>query len=401
MTSAPSPFLHDTLTIILAGGVGQRLYPLTKDRAKPAVPFGGIYRILDFTLSNCILSGLRRIYVLTQYKSDSMGRHLQLGWNVLNYELGEFLLPVPPQHRISNNWYQGTADAIFQNIYLLQNERPRRVLILSGDHLYNFDYRKLLAFHDETNSELTVAAMEIPIDEGSRFGIIQVNNNLQMVGFQEKPRDPEPMPGKPNVCLGSMGVYVFNTDVLVRSVSHDAKERTDHDFGKNVIPSVMEKHRVMVFPYEGYWRDIGTLDSYFEANMDMLKTPPPLDLFDRSWPMRTFQPQLPPSRIHLGGSGSIESSLVSPGCQVQNAKLKNCLLSPRVSIGEHSVLENVVVFENTRIGSNCVLRNAIIDKHVVIPNHFHLGVDPERDRRHFTVSEKGIVAIPRGMVIEE
>lgn len=399
--------LDDVLTIILAGGVGSRLYPLTKDRAKPSVPFGGMYRIIDFTLSNCLNSHLRRVYVLTQYKSHSLNRHLKLAWSFLNHELGEFIEAIPPQHRVNQSWYQGTADAIFQNIYTLQHVRPKYVLVLSGDHVYSCDYRNIIDYHVERNADLTVAAIEIPVDEGKRFGIIQVDEDSRMIGFQEKPQNPKPIPNQPGKTLGSMGVYLFNTDVLVKAVSRDAKEQSDHDFGKNIIPSMMERDRVFVYPYRNrYWKDIGTLESYFEATMELVAPNPPFNLFDDHWPVRTYRPPYPPAKVFQGKDDSgkplytFASSLISSGCLIRNANVNESILGSDVRIGDGSDIDRSIIFDDVRIGKDCRIRKTIIDKHVRIPDGTSIGFNPDDDRKHFHVSPEGIVVVPRAMFIE-
>ena len=295
---------HDKIfTIILAGGQGERLYPLTKDRAKPAVPFGGIYRIIDFTLSNCLNSGLRKIVVLTQYKSFSLDKHLRLGWNIFNNELNEYIEQIPPQQRISDQWYQGTADAVYQNIYTLGKEQPEMVLILSGDHIYKMDYRNMARFHLENKADLTIACMEVPVNEGKRYGVIKTDEENRIVGFHEKPSEPIPSPNNPEVTLVSMGIYLFNTTTLVKAIIDDAKQDTNHDFGKNIIPEMIHSKRVYAYPFTdgtnnnlNYWRDIGTLDAYWEANMDLVQESPEFNLYDKDWPIRTHQEQNPPTK---------------------------------------------------------------------------------------------------------
>ena len=295
--------LRETLALLLAGGQGERLHPLTRDRAKPAVPFGGAYRIIDFTLSNCVLSGLRRIYVLTQYKSLSLERHIRDGWHVLSEAIGEFVVPIPPQMRLGGSWYRGTADAIFQNIYTLEQERPRHVVILSGDHIYKMNYAKMLAFHRDRKADLTVACIEVPRDEARNFGVAGVEADGRIREWKEKPADPSPIPGREDVCLASMGVYVFDTEILVRRVSADAKRDTAHDFGHDVIPGMVEKDRVFAYPFvdenpgeKPYWRDIGRIESYYEANLELVTERPPFDLHDAAWPVRTAPYRAPPAR---------------------------------------------------------------------------------------------------------
>ena len=333
--------------MILAGGRGERLYPLTRDRAKPAVPFGAIYRIIDFTLSNCLNSGIRRIYALTQYKSISLQRHIQLGWNILSAPLGEFIEAVPAQQRIDEHWYQGTADAIFQNIYTLQAERPDLVLILSGDHIYKMDYRKMIAFHWERGADLTVAAIRMDRGLSREFGVIEVDRDWQIIGFQEKPEEPKAIPGDPGGILASMGIYIFNTEVLVRRLIEDARSESSHDFGKDIIPMMIGKDQVFALDFRqgdcggmGYWRDVGTIDAYYEANMDLISVTPQLNLYDLQWPILTYQPTSPPAKtvwIEEGRVGTALNSIISNGCIISGGNVKRSILSPKVTV--HSFAE--------------------------------------------------------------
>ncbi|MCG8377258.1 MAG: glucose-1-phosphate adenylyltransferase, partial [Chlorobiales bacterium] len=307
--------MTDTLCLLMAGGRGERLYPLTKDFAKPSVRFGGIYRIVDFTLSNCLNSNIRRIYVLTQYRSVSLDRHIRLGWSIFNHELGEFIECVPPQQRHVNRWYRGTADSIFQNIDILQAERPEQVLILSGDHIYKMDYNDMLAFHLKSEADMTIAGVEVDLAEASAFGVIGCDENFRITSWEEKPEHPSPVPGKPDKAFVSMGVYIFNTKSLVKTVIDDAKTPTSsHDFGKDIVPSMIEKHRVFVHRFSEpcnedvhYWRDVGTLDAYWESNMDLVSVVPQCNLYEEKWPIRTFQEQVPPAKtVFAGGEGEDE-----------------------------------------------------------------------------------------------
>lgn len=394
--------------MVLAGGEGQRLYPLTKDRAKPAVPFGGIYRIIDFTLSNCLNSGFHKIVILTQYKSLSLDRHIQLGWwNLFNYHLDEYIDIIPPQMRVSDQWYRGTADAIYQNIYTLEREHPEKVLILGGDHVYKMDYRKMLSYHIEKQADLTVGAVEVPIEESHRFGVLQVDETNQILGFQEKPSSPEPMPSDPTKILASMGIYLFDTEILVRRIIEDAKKDTTHDFGKDVIPAMVGKDKVYAYSFEDenqkpikYWRDIGTLDAYWEANMDLVAVDPLFNLYDKHWPIRTFQEQFPPAKTVLSNGefrGVALDSLVSPGCILSGARVIHSVLSPDVRIEFGSEVIDSVVMDGVRIGKDVKIKRAIIDKGVVVPDGTLIGYNLEEDRRHFTVTEKGIVVVPKEM----
>ena len=396
--------------MILAGGQGERLYPLTKDRAKPAVPFGGIYRIIDFTLSNCINSGLRKICVLTQYKSYSLDRHLRIGWNIFNNELDEFIENIPPQKRISDMWYQGTADAVYQNIYVLESEHPEKVLILAGDHIYKMDYRELIEFHETNNADLTVPCIEVPIKEASRFGVMSIDNEQQIVEFNEKPASPKPIQSNPEMALVSMGIYLFNTQVLVKRVIEDTKRDTIHDFGKNVIPSMINKDRVFAFIFRDknnkavkYWRDIGTIDAYWEANMDLVQVDPIFNLYDNNWPIRTYHEQLSPaktvfSELFPGGRcGTVLDSLVSNGCIISGARVERSILSPNVRIDNYSEVIDSILMAGVRIGKNVKIRKAIIDKSVIVPDGKHIGYNLEADAKQFVISEKGVVVAHKEM----
>ncbi|OHB86927.1 MAG: glucose-1-phosphate adenylyltransferase [Planctomycetes bacterium RIFCSPHIGHO2_02_FULL_40_12] len=398
---------HDKIfTIILAGGQGERLYPLTKDRAKPAVPFGGIYRIIDFTLSNCLNSGLRKIVVLTQYKSFSLDKHLRLGWNIFNNELNEYIEQIPPQQRISDQWYQGTADAVYQNIYTLEKEQPEMVLILSGDHVYKMDYSNMILFHKENEADITVACMEVPINEGKRFGVIKTNEENRITGFHEKPSEPSPSPNNPEAVLASMGIYLFNTRTLVKAIIDDAKQNTNHDFGKNIIPGMIQLKRVYAYPFgdeNNYWRDIGTLDAYWEANMDLVQASPEFNIYDKDWPIRTYKKQYPPAKTVFdknlpdGRTDMILNSTISEGCIISGAKVEGCVLSPDVIIDSRSEIYDSIIMESVRIGKNVKIRKAIIDKYVTIPDNFNIGYDPEEDTKHFTITDSGIVVVRKGM----
>lgn len=404
---------NELLTIILAGGHGERLYPLTKDRAKPSVPFGGVYRIIDFTLSNCINSGIRKMYLLTQYKSDSLERHLKAGWNFLNPDLGEFIMSIPPQFRASNKWYQGTADAIFQNIYTLQLERPKLVFLLSGDHIYKMDYMQMLNYHLDKKADVTVGAVEFELENARSFGIIEIDSDNRIIGFEEKPEKPKSMPLKPDKALVSMGVYLFETDELVKAVVSNAKSDNEHDIGKNIIPELIKKKKVYAYEFKDenkkdvlYWRDIGTLKSYFDAHMDLVEISPIFNLYDDAWPIRTYQPQHPPAKMvffeeHPGGRiGGAYNSLLSAGCIISGGKVVKSILSPCVRINSFSYVESSILFEGVDIGRYSVVKNAIIDKSVKVPANTQIGIDLNQDKERFTVSPEGIVAIPKGYQFE-
>jgi len=395
------------LAIILAGGRGERLYPLTRDRAKPAVPFGAIYRIIDFTLSNCLNSGIRRICVLTQYKSTSLQRHIQLGWNILSAPLGEFIEAVPAQQRIDEQWYQGTANAIFQNIYTLQVERPDLVLILSGDHIYKMDYRKMIAYHLEKGADLTVAAIRMDRILSKEFGVIEVDGTWRIIGFQEKPEEPRTIPGDAEGILASMGIYIFNTEMLVRRLIEDARSESSHDFGKDIIPMMIGKDQVFAFDFRegdwggmGYWRDVGTLDAYYEANMDLISITPQLNLYDSQWPILTYQPTSPPAKtvwIEEGRVGTALNSIISNGCIISGGNVKRSVLSPRVTIHSFAEIEGSILLEGVDVGRNAKIRRTIIDKEVQIPPGMEIGYHLEEDAKRFTVTASGIVVVPKGI----
>jgi glucose-1-phosphate adenylyltransferase len=399
--SAP---LDDCLVIVLAGGAGERLFPLTRERAKPAVYFGGPYRIIDFVLSNCINSGLRRIFIATQYKSLSLNRHVRMGWNVVSEELGEFIEILPPQKRISEHWYQGTADAVYQNLYSLAREEPRYLIILSGDHVYKMDYARMLGVHQERGAAVTLAAIEEPIADASRFGIVAVDDRDRITGFQEKPKHPIPIPGSPDFALASMGIYIFDMDVLVRALEADAAQATSHDFGKDIIPALI--HQVPVYAYRfydenkkssKYWRDIGTLDAYFEANMDLCHVNPEFNLYDPEWPMRTYQPQAPPAKFVFAETGrrcgQALDSVISPGCIISGSTVVGSVLCPNVRVHSFCHIEECILMPGVRVGRHARLRRAIVDRDVLIPRGALIGYDHEEDGRRHTVTESGIVVV--------
>jgi glucose-1-phosphate adenylyltransferase len=396
--------LDDTLVILLAGGAGERLYPLTKERAKPAVYFGGPYRIIDFTLSNCINSGLRRIFIATQYKSLSLNRHIRMGWNVVSEELGEFIEILPPQKRVGEHWYLGTADAVYQNLYSITREAPSHVIVLSGDHVYKMDYSKMLRFHVEKHADVTLAAIEVPLAAGRRFGIVSIDPSERVIDFQEKPEHPTPVPGSSDVALASMGIYIFKAEVLVDALERDAANSdSQHDFGRDIIPSLI--HTAPVYSYRfydenkkaaKYWRDIGTLDAYFEASMDLCQVNPEFNLYDPEWPLRTYQPQAPPAKFVFAEPqrcGHALDSIVSSGCIISGSRVVGSILCPNVRVHSFCEIDQSILMPGVRVGRHARIRRAIIDRDVLIPRGALIGYDLEEDRRRHTVTEGGVVVV--------
>jgi glucose-1-phosphate adenylyltransferase len=409
--------VNSVLTMILAGGKGTRLEPLTRDRAKPAVPFGGIYRIIDFTLSNCINSGLRKILVLTQYKAASLDRHITMGWNFFSRELDEYIDVLPPQQRIDDQWYRGTADAIYQNIYTIERTDPRLVLILAGDHIYKMDYMKMIRFHLESQADLTVGCIPVPLADCRHFGVMETDNQNRITNFVEKPPQTQPMPGEPRYFLASMGIYVFNARLLYELLFQDAaRNDSRHDFGTDIIPQMLGQFRVLAYRFQDrnrkdlpYWRDVGTLDAYYQANMDLVDTDPLLNLYDQEWPIRTYQPQIPPPKfvfedIGEGPSarrGEAHNSMVCQGCIISGGHVRGSILSPRVRINSYSLVENSILLDGVQVGRHCRIRNAIVDKYVNIPAGTEIGQDLARDQdRGLTITDKGIVIVPKGEITE-
>ncbi|MFT5734169.1 MAG: glucose-1-phosphate adenylyltransferase [Planctomycetota bacterium] len=406
-----------TLTFVLAGGRGERLSPLTQGRAKPAVPFGGAYRIIDFTLSNTIHSGLRRVFVLTQYKAYSLEEHLRYAWNFLPRRLAQFIVPRPPQHGGSGAWYRGTADAISQNLELLEQEECEHVLILSGDHIYKMDYGDMLVDHVESGAKCTIGAVEITSEEASRFGILEIDRESRVTGFQEKPdKNASEIPGKPGRCLGSMGIYIFEKDELVRRLEEDMAKTsgTSHDFGKDVLPAMVEdgtkvithSFREIGAPTNAspdaapYWRDVGTIDAYYDANLDLCSVTPKFNLYDRDWPIYTLWHNDPPAKTVFaepqGRSAHVVDSLLCNGSIVSGSRVRRSILSNRVYTGEDSDIEDCIIMSGVEVGDHVVLKKVIVDKWVKIPSGTQIGVDLEEDRKRFTVTESGIVVVPSG-----
>ncbi len=399
--------MPDILVVLLAGGAGERLYPLTRERAKPAVSFGGPYRIIDFTLSNCINSGLRHVYIATQYKSQSLNRHIRLGWSVVNSDLNEFIEILPPQKRVGENWYLGTADAVYQNLDLIERERPKRVLVLSGDHIYKMDYRRMLDEHLAKGAEVSVGALEVPLADGRRFGVLETDADQRVTGFREKPHAALPSPHNPEACLASMGVYVFETEVLLRELRRDAEEPTSHDFGKDIIPHLVgERSRVFAHLFldenrkaSRYWRDVGTLDAYYEASLDLIATEPVFNLYDDAWPMRTHQAQLPPPKFVFeqeGRRGAAYQSIVSMGCIVSGSEVRRSILSPGVRVHSYCDVQDSILMPDVVVNRHARIRRAIIDDEVEVPRGALVGYDPSEDRRRHTVSPGGVVVVTPG-----
>ena len=401
--------LKSTLALILAGGRGTRLKELTQWRVKPAVPFGGKFRIIDFVLSNCVNSDIRKIGILTQYKSQSLIRHVMRGWELLRSELDEFIECVPAQKRLGEDWYTGTADAIYQNIDLIRFYDPSYVMILAGDHIYKMDYRHMLAFHKGSKADLTVGCIDVPLDEAGRFGVMSVNEHYRITGFQEKPDRPVPMPDHDDRALASMGIYIFNTSFLIERLLKDAKdELSSHDLGKDIIPPVIDSNRVYAFPFVDfdnarpfYWRDVGTVDSYWQASMELIGVSPELNLYDMDWPIRTSPHHYPSAKFVFdddGRRGMAVDSIVSDGCIVSGAEVRHSLLSTNVRVAEYSTIKNSVILPNVKIGQRCRIANAIIDKECEIPEGTVIGENPEEDRRRFDVSPGGIVLVEPEML---
>jgi len=399
--------MKDTLGVLLAGGAGERLYPLTRDRAKPAVTFGGNYRIIDITLSNCINSDLRHVYILTQYKALSLNRHIREGWNIVARDLGEFVEILPPMKRVSENWYLGTADAVYQNIYSIGSEQPKHVLILSGDHIYKMNYGLMLEQHVASKADVTLATILIEPSETYRFGVVDVDRMGRIVGFEEKPeRTDIRSPYNPRLVSGSMGVYLFNTDVLIPVLLKDAEDsNSSHDFGKDILPRMAAEYRVYSFNFVDenkkealYWRDVGTLESLYEANMDLVAVSPVFNLYDKAWPIRTFQRQYPPAKFVFGEPGRMGmaiDSIVSSGCIISGGMVRNSVVSPDVRINSYSDVESSILFSHVNVGRHCRIRRAIVDRDVHIPEGTVIGFDPEADKERYFVTDSGITVVTR------
>ncbi|MBL1212803.1 MAG: glucose-1-phosphate adenylyltransferase [Ignavibacteriae bacterium] len=408
-----SSILRNTLTLILAGGLGERLKPLTSVRTKPSVPFGGKYRIIDFALSNCLNSGLRKIYVLTQYKSDSLNQHLYEAWNIFNPELGEFIYSVPPQQKTSNNWYLGTSNAIYQNLNFIREDSVESALILSGDHIYKMDYLKMLEYHLQKEADLTIACFYVPVDQANRYGIVGIDDEYNIKSFIEKPNNPPETPDKPGHSFVNMGVYIFKAGILKSVLEKMMAEKIpSEDFGKHVIPYMIKnKYKTRAYRFEDlnggsnpYWVDVGTIDSYYAASMDLIRVNPDFNLYDFAWPLRTKQLQYPPAKTlsHEGERvGRVFNSLVSDGTIISGGLVERSILGFNVRVNSYTYVTDSIVFDNVDIGRHSRIRRAIIDKNVKIPEHTEIGFNPEEDGKKFTISDTGIVVIPKGYVFEK
>jgi glucose-1-phosphate adenylyltransferase len=398
--------MRDAIVVLLAGGQGERLWPLTRDRAKPAVPFGAVYRIIDITLSNCVNSGLRRVFVLTQYKALSLSRHVRAGWSNLA-GLGEYIEILPPQMRVSKEWYQGTADAVYQNIYSIGSERSKHVFILSGDHIYKMNYAKMLQQHLDSGAEVTVGTIQIPTKEAAKqFGVIEVDKDWRIVGFEEKPAQPKESPHSPGRCNASMGIYIFNTQLLIPVLLADSEDpRSRHDFGKDILPRMISKHRVFAYNFVDensseslYWRDVGTLDAYYEANMDLVSVSPIFNLYDHDWPLRTWQHQYPPAKFVFADPdrmGVAVDSIVAGGSVISGGKVNRCVVGNNVRVNSYCEMSDSILYNHVNIGRHSKIRRAIIDRHVSLPERTEIGYDVEADKRRYHVTESGIVVVVR------
>jgi len=404
-----SRLTQSTLAVVMAGGRGERLKALTDHRCKPATHFGGKFRIIDFVLSNCVNSGIRRISVMTQYKAHSLIKHIQRGWGFLGGEFGEFIEVIPAQQQLGDHWYRGTADSLFQNLQIIKLHRPRLVLVLAGDHIYKMDYGPMLARHVERKADITVGVVEVPCEEARGFGVMTVDEEQRIIKFAEKPAQPDSIPGKEGIALASMGIYVFNAKLLYKMLEEEAASpETKHDFGRNIIPKAIDTLRVFAHPFQDvrtraqqYWRDVGTVDAFYDANMELVRVNPELNIYDEQWPIWTFQRQQPPAKFVFNEDerrGMAIDSMVSGGCIISGATVKDSLLFTNVRVEAGSLIERSLIFPDARIGSNCIVRNAIIDTAGQIPDGTQIGVDPAEDARRFYITEKGVVLATREML---
>jgi len=399
----------ETLALVLAGGRGSRLGRLTLWRAKPATPFGGKFRIIDFPLSNCMNSGIRRIGVLTQYKAHSLIRHVQKGWNFLRGEFNEFVELLPAQQRITTSWYQGTADAVYQNLDIIRGHSPEYVLVLAGDHIYKMDYGPMLAYHVENGADMTVGCIEVSQELAKSYGVMTSDENGRVVKFTEKPAKPDTVPGKGDTSLASMGIYIFNTRFLYEQLIKDADDPdSDHDFGKNIIPSVIENYRVMAYPFrdplsgqQGYWRDVGTVEAFWRANLELIGVTPELNLYDQDWPIWTYQEQLPPAKFIFDDEdrrGMAVDSMVSGGCIISGGVVRHSLLFSNVCVESRAYVKDSVILPDVVVGANAVVKNAVVDRGCRIPEGMIIGEDPEKDAEHFDVTPGGVVLVTPEML---
>jgi glucose-1-phosphate adenylyltransferase len=407
-----SRLTRNTLALILAGGRGSRLKHLTRWRSKPAVPFGGKFRIVDFPLSNCINSGIRKVGVLTQYKAHSLILHIQKGWGFLRGEFGEFVELWPAQQRIESTWYTGTADAVYQNLDIIRNHDPDYVLVLAGDHVYKMDYGTMIAHHVETGADMTVGCLEVDLETAKSFGVMEVDADQRVRSFQEKPQQPEPMPGRDDLALASMGIYVFNKAFLFEQLIKDSDTpSSSHDFGKDIIPNVIERYRVMAYPFrdvrsgrQAYWRDVGTVDAFWEANLELIGVTPPLNLYDETWPIWTYQEQLPPAKFVFDDPnrrGMAVDSMVSGGCIISGATVRHSLLFSNVRVNSYSTVSDSVILPDVEIGRRCVIKKAVIDRGVHLPEGTVIGEDPKEDAMRFHLSEGGVILVTGEMLGQE
>lgn len=398
--------MRDAIAVLLAGGQGERLWPLTRDRAKPAVPFGGVYRIIDVTLSNCINSELRRVFVLTQYKALSLNRHVRRGWSSM-MGLGEFIDVLTPQMRVSTTWYLGTADAVYQNIYSIGSERSSYVIVLSGDHIYKMNYQKMLQQHVDAGADVTVATIETPPEEAAqRLGVIETDQHWRLIGFEEKPAHPKRSRANPDKVNASMGVYIFNTQLLIPVLIADAEDpQSSHDFGRDILPKIISNYRIYAYNFEDenktgalYWRDVGTVDAYYEANMDLVSVSPVFNLYDKNWPLRTWQQHYPPAKFVFADPdrmGTAVDSIVAGGSIISGGRVRRSVLCYDVRVNSYCEMENSIIFNHVNIGRHSRIRNAIIDRHVALPEHTEIGYNLEADRQRYHVSEGGVVVVVR------
>ena len=404
-----SRLTRQTLALVLAGGRGSRLHSLTEWRAKPAVPFGGKFRIIDFPLSNCLNSGIRQIGVLTQYKADSLIRHIQQGWGFLRGELGEFVDVMPAQQRMQERWYAGTADAVYQNLDILRQRDPEYIVILAGDHVYKMDYGLMLAYHAEREADLTIGCIEVPLEEAKGFGVMHVDDAKRVINFVEKPAEPPPMPNRPDHALASMGIYIFSTAFLFEQLIKDADNpASSHDFGHDIIPNIINNSRVFAYPFrhaqsgvQAYWRDVGTVDAYWSANMELIGVDPELNLYDREWPIWTYQAQTPPAKFIFDDDdrrGMAVDSMVSGGCIISGSEVRNSLLFTGVRTHSYSSLEHVVALPRVIVNRKAELKNCVVDSGVIIPDGLVVGQDAEEDARWFRRTDSGIVLVTQDML---